>query len=183
MDAFQDLFQQVIIPALITLLTAAVTAATGMAIAWIQRKSEQVKSEYARSIINRAAEAVQRAVQATNQTFADDLRLASADGKLTKEEAAQAFSRARSTAMRLMGDELRIELERILGGSDQVSGWMSGQIEAAVGFEKPNLAYRVLHSGSAGLARSLEDIKRQEAEWDEKQNEKQNQDATNQDVA
>lgn len=153
MDALEQFFQQVLIPALISILTAAVTAAVGVLIGWIRRKAEQVQSEFAKNVISRAGDAVLRAVQATNQTFADELRVKHSDGKLTTEEAAEAFRRARAYALRMMGDELYAELLKLMGDEASVNGWLSGQIEAAVGEEKLGFVNRAFASSAVNAIR------------------------------
>lgn len=150
MASFEDLFQQVLVPALITILGAAITTLTGVAIAWLKRQGDKLKAEWASEVIDRASDAVQRAVQATNQKFVDDLRAGHADGKLTRDEAAAAFAMARRHALEQMGTELMIELTKILGDHDAFEGWLSGRIEALVSTEKADTGLRLLGGSNAG---------------------------------
>lgn len=151
MGSFEDLFQQVLVPALITVLGAAITTLTGVAIAWLKRQGDKLKAEWATEVIDRASDAVQRAVQATNQKLVDDLRAGHADGKLTREEAAAAFAMARRHAVEQMGAELIAELTKLLGDGDAFDGWLNGHIEALVSIEKADAGLRLLGGSNAAV--------------------------------
>lgn len=160
MGSFEDLFQQVLVPALITILGAAITTLTGVAIAWLKRQGDKLKAEWAIDVIDRATDAVERAVQATNQKFVDDLRAGHADGKLTREEASAAFAMARRHALEQMGAELMVELTKLLGDHDAFEGWLSGRIEALVSIEKADTGLRLL--GGSNAANIINVARRQE---------------------
>ena len=87
-----------VMEALLPLLALLVTVAVGYLISLLRVQAEKVKNETARASLLAAIAEAERvavdAVQATNQVLVDGLREASEDGKLTKEEAAEAMRMA-----------------------------------------------------------------------------------------
>ena len=87
-----------VVEALLPLLALLVTVAVGYLISLLRVQAEKVKNETARASLLAAIAEAERvavdAVQATNQVLVDGLREASEDGKLTKEEAAEAMRMA-----------------------------------------------------------------------------------------
>jgi hypothetical protein len=84
--------------ALLPLLALLVTVAVGYLISLLRVQAEKVKNETARASLIAAIAEAERvavdAVQATNQVLVGKLKEASEDGKLTKEEAAEAMRMA-----------------------------------------------------------------------------------------
>ncbi len=101
---------------------------------YLESKTQFLKDEAdlrkAESIRDRVEKAVIAAVSATQQTLVDRLRQSSADGKLTGEEAAEAFRRA------LEGAGMVLEAEGVQIGQDAL-GLL---VEAAVHKLKENKA-------------------------------------------
>ena len=87
-----------VMEALLPLLALLVTVAVGYLISLLRVRAEKVKNETARASLLAAIAEAERvavdAVQATNQMLVDRLKEASEDGKLTKEEAAEAMRMA-----------------------------------------------------------------------------------------
>ena len=87
-----------VMEALLPLLALLVTVAVGYLISLLRVQAEKVKNETARASLLAAIAEAERgavdAVQATNQMLVDRLKEASEDGKLTKEEAAEAMRMA-----------------------------------------------------------------------------------------
>ena len=87
-----------VVEALLPLLALLVTVAVGYLISLLRVQAEKVKNDTARASLIAAIAEAERvavdAVQATNQVLVDGLREASEDGKLTKEEAAEAMRMA-----------------------------------------------------------------------------------------
>jgi hypothetical protein len=87
-----------VVEALLPLLALLVTVAVGYLVSLLRVQAEKVKNETARASLIAAIAEAERvavdAVQATNQVLVDGLREASEDGKLTKEEAAEAMRMA-----------------------------------------------------------------------------------------
>lgn len=87
-----------VVEALLPLLALLVTVAVGYLISLLRVQAEKVKNETARASLLAAIAEAERvavdAVQATNQMLVDRLKEASEDGKLTKEEAAEAMRMA-----------------------------------------------------------------------------------------
>lgn len=87
-----------VMEALLPLLALLVTVAVGYLISLLRVQAEKVKNETARASLIAAIAEAERvavdAVQATNQVLVGKLKEASEDGKLTKEEAAEAMRMA-----------------------------------------------------------------------------------------
>lgn len=87
-----------VVEALLPLLALLVTVAVGYLISLLRVQAEKVKNDTARASLIAAIAEAERvavdAVQATNQVLVGKLKEASEDGKLTKEEAAEAMRMA-----------------------------------------------------------------------------------------
>ena len=87
-----------LVGALGTVLAAVAVFLAQRGLEYLESKTRFLKDEAdlrkAESIRDRVEKAVTAAVSATQQTLVDRLRQSSADGKLTGEEAAEAFRRA-----------------------------------------------------------------------------------------
>ncbi len=91
---------------------------------------KQLKSGTVRDIVSRALTEVGDAVLAVTQTYVDEIKLASADGKLTDEEKAHAKAKAVALIKSNIGLEGIKKLARIIGVD--VDGWLGTKVEAAV---------------------------------------------------
>lgn len=128
----EDIWNQAIIPSLVTLATVALTAITTVATGAIRRWAEKQKALWANEVMTQVANAVDRAVAAVNQTFVDEVRTATADGKLTREDAAAAAVRALDVAKEQLGADLFAALVRLAGSHDRAEQMLSQMIEATV---------------------------------------------------
>lgn len=81
---------------------------------WFDTGTGQAKKD---AVKERIVEVVTTAAQATKQTFTDDLKAKAADGKLTKEEAAEAFQRTQRETLKVLekeGIEVTTELLELI---------------------------------------------------------------------
>jgi len=87
-----------VLEALVPLVAMAITVAISMLATWLRRQAEKVSQEVVQDSLLAAiieAEQVGRdAIMATQQVLVEDLKEASEDGKLTREEAARAMRKA-----------------------------------------------------------------------------------------
>lgn len=87
-----------VLEALVPLVAMAITVAVSMLATWLRRQAEKVSQEVVQESLLAAileAEQVGRdAIMATQQVLVEDLKKASEDGKLTREEAARAMRKA-----------------------------------------------------------------------------------------
>jgi len=95
-----------VVGALGTVLAALAVFLARRGLGYLESKTRFLKDEAdlrkAESIRTRVEEAVETAVRATQQTFVDGLKAQAADGKLTGEEAGEAFRRARDAAANIL---------------------------------------------------------------------------------
>ncbi len=84
--------------ALVPLVAMAITAAVSMLAAWLQRQAQKASQEVVQesflAAIIEAEQVARDAIMATQQVLVEDLKAASEDGKLTREEAARAMRKA-----------------------------------------------------------------------------------------
>jgi hypothetical protein len=116
---------------LMPVLTLALTALVTYGVAFLRQKVTQVKGQMAQDVLYAAlaeAEKVARdAVMATSQTFADTLKAASEDGKLTSGEAKAAMEQAKTYFLKHMTTDGIKVLQATLGPIDV---WLKDYIEA-----------------------------------------------------
>ena len=74
-----------------------------------------VKSNYFRKLLGDVEQLVGNAVQYTNQTFVDGLKAAREDGKLTRDEAKEAFGKTLGAVKGMLRTEEDRILQRITG--------------------------------------------------------------------
>lgn len=84
---------------------------------------EQANSNTADKYMNMACDAVAQAVTYTAQTFVDTLK---AEGAFTKEKQLEAFEKAKSKALEILGDTVVAALGQIYGDFDV---WLNTKIE------------------------------------------------------
>jgi predicted DNA-binding protein len=86
------------VEALIPLVVMVLTVALGYLATWLRQQAAKTKSEVVRAAFEAAIDEAERvaydAIDATNQVLVDELKRASEDKKLTKEEAADAMRTA-----------------------------------------------------------------------------------------
>ena len=98
-----------LVGALGTILAAVAVFIARRGLEYLETKTQVLKDERdlrkAESIRKRVEKAVTAAVRATQQTFVDGLKARTEDGKLTGEEAGEAFRRAREAAVSVLKEE------------------------------------------------------------------------------
>lgn len=126
-------FTQVLMEA----VTPIVLAVAGVLAAWLgnalQRflnaRVQLVQQETARAVLQRVADVAVVAVDATAQTFVDEMKARSGDGKLRAEDAREAASRAFNAAWVALGSEGQRMLGSVTANPRKV---VTDAIEAAV---------------------------------------------------
>lgn len=129
---FQEIWNDAIIPALVTFSTAALGVVATYAANALRQWAAKQEAEWKATIMHEAAQAAENAVAAINQTLVDDIRAAREDGKLTPDEAMMALNRAKSIAMEQLGRDGMRALEKIAGSNASAVVLLYGLIEAAV---------------------------------------------------
>lgn len=123
----------ILVPVFITLLSALATLAINyvrLASAKVAKQTETLEDDRTRrlisSIIFDAENIIVTAINETNKTYADNLKEANADGKLTAEEQKEAFNKTFTRVKSLMRDELYNSLGRIYTDANE---WIKAKIE------------------------------------------------------
>jgi hypothetical protein len=129
MDALYDLFANYGPGA----LTVGLLALTGLA---ARHLLPMIGWRYARDVASRAMNEIVFAVNEVAQVYADAIKDARKDGKLTDEEKAEAKRLAIEAAKRNLGPPGIKRLGRVLGIED-VTDWIAGKVESAVKLTKP----------------------------------------------
>ena len=126
-----------ILEALIPILVALLTALVGYAITFLKKKTDALKDEKIKTLIDNALDEAESvaddAIAATQQKFVDDIKKAREDGKLTKEEAAQALEMAKQYFISHIKGSSKSILQQLFPNFEQ---WLGDFIEAKIGQEK-----------------------------------------------
>lgn len=129
----QEQIMAVLVPVFLALLSALSTLIINyvrLVSVKVKKQTEALENDEARrALYNYTAEAeelIVTAVNVTNKTFADDLKAKAEDGKLTEEEAEEAFDSTFTLVKDLMRDELYETLGRIYADADE---WIKAKIE------------------------------------------------------
>lgn len=124
----------VVLDPLLSLLATAVVILIGVAVNYLLNLSGLVKHQRVRDVLESAIKEAGRvavdAVYMTKQTFTDAIKQASEDGKLTKEEAAQAMHSAVEYFKRHMSQESLAILVATYGPLEE---WLEEYLEAVYG--------------------------------------------------
>jgi hypothetical protein len=97
---------------------------------WIRTHVKQTELQ---SLLLRATEAASVAANETAQTLVDNLKLASADGTLTADEASRALISAKARARMYLGPDGLALARRVLGNDESaIDAWLTGLIEREV---------------------------------------------------
>ena len=108
------------------------------ALTWAAAKLAQlvrakVKNEYLRGVLVRLDDVVFTAVKDLQQTVVNEIKLASADGKITDAEKRRIKDQAIANAKSHLGTKGIGELAKVLGlDSGAIDGLLSSKVEAAV---------------------------------------------------
>jgi hypothetical protein len=136
-----------IIVAVITALGSVITALLG----WLARKGvgyldkktkvldEAGELQRKEALKNKIVDTVTLVARATMQTYVDEVKAAKADGKLTKEEAAEAFRRTLDQSLELLRregievgrDVLGVIVEAVVGKLKTEKNGLRGEAKAA----------------------------------------------------
>lgn len=129
----QEQIMAVLVPVFLALLSALSTLIINyvrLVSVKVKKQTEALENDEARSALSNytaeAEELIITAVNVTNKTFADDLKAKAEDGKLTEEEAEEAFDATFALVKDLMRDELYETLGRIYADADE---WIKAKIE------------------------------------------------------
>ncbi len=119
-----------ILKVLSPVLLAALTAATTKFAELIRAR---VQNEYLKGLLLRLDDAVLTAVKNLEQSTVEQIKAASADGKITDAEKQQIRAAALAAVKSNLGPKGRTEVVKILGLADEgMDGLLSSKIEAAV---------------------------------------------------
>lgn len=121
---------------LIALAAAAVTALVGLGVFGLKSFAKKVNNEWARAVLERGAEAAQRAYLEVEQVFVAEARDRDGDGKLGPKERRVAAAMAASRAKSYAGPKGLKELAKVLGAEKLVDSFFSSSIEANVAAAK-----------------------------------------------
>ena len=118
---------QQIANACVPVLCLLITAGGAYLVALLRKKTAQLQQELdiktADKYMNMACDAVAQAVTYTAQTFVDTLK---AEGAFTKEKQLEAFEKAKSKTLEILGDTVVAALGQIYGDFDV---WLNTKIE------------------------------------------------------
>lgn len=118
---------QQIVSACLPVLCLLITAGGAYAMALLRRETAKIEQEIdndtATKYMNMACEAVTQAVTYTAQTFVDTLK---SSGGFTKEKQLEAFEKAKSKTLEILGDTTVAALGEIYGDFDT---WLETKIE------------------------------------------------------
>lgn len=118
---------QQIVSACLPVLCLLITAGGAYAVALLRRETAKIEQEIdndtATKYMNMACEAVTQAVTYTAQTFVDTLK---SSGGFTKEKQLEAFEKAKSKTLEILGDTTVAALGEIYGDFDT---WLETKIE------------------------------------------------------
>ncbi len=93
----------------------------------IEAMEDEQAAKIARRVINDAESLILTAIEEVHQTYTMDIKAASEDGKLTKEEATEALNRAVNRVMDLMPDEMYESLQSLF---PDVEEWIIAKIQS-----------------------------------------------------
>jgi dGTP triphosphohydrolase len=121
------------IEVLVPLATALIVAGIGYLVAFLQAKTAAIKFSVLRTSLDaalmEAGNVAIEAVQYVKQTFSDDIKAASADGKLTKEEAVEALQKAKDYFLSHITEHSASILIKAVANWEE---WIAGLIETKV---------------------------------------------------
>jgi|GEM_PF-613231 hypothetical protein len=123
-----------IVQYLVPVIGALLVALLGYLVTYISKHQEKLKNDILRDAFGAAlaeAHIVGRdAIVATQQQLVDDLKAAAEDGKLTKEEAAEALAAAKLYFITHLSDHSKDVLREGLG---PIQNWLDSFLEAKLG--------------------------------------------------
>lgn len=114
---------------LLGLLASVITLAKKQIDARVAEVAANIKDTNIKSAVSTAENCIETVVYETAQTTVDALKSASADGKLTTDDASTIKADAVAKIKQLMSDEVYNSLHTIFGDAD---AWIESKLEAAV---------------------------------------------------
>ncbi len=151
---WNDIVMQ-LIQALMPVIAALFVALLGYLVTFISKHQEKIRNDILRESLGAAiaeAHIVGRdAILYTQQTLVDKLKEAAEDGKLTKEEAAQALAEAKAYFITHLSARSKDVLAEALG---PINDWLDSFLEAKLGEykgEAQNEVYGLANPPSPGL--------------------------------
>ncbi len=140
---FAEFLNDIVIPAIITVLGALVTVGAAYAVTAIRAFGKKLQNQWAEQVLERALVAAQNAVHTVNQMLVADLKAASEDGTLSVENGRLALNRALLAARRQMGVSGMANLTKAVGDEGEAVLVLSSLIEAEVDRMKQEKALAV----------------------------------------
>lgn len=125
----------ILLPALYSILSVLVPIVAGFVIDALRKWGAKQKAEWVRALMAEVADAADRAVRMTEQTFAGAKR--NEQGKLDARSAREAFNKSVQAAASQLGQGGMKSLQKIAGGESQASEIIGVMVEAAVEKRKP----------------------------------------------
>lgn len=111
-------------------LTVVIPILAGYLVTFIQGKSKSImagaNSTIAKDLVTGAEKIIVDAVQATNQTFVDELKKA---GKFDAAAAEEAFKRTKDAVLKILPQSTKDALSVLYG---DVDAWLDAQVESTV---------------------------------------------------
>ena len=135
-----EIVDTILLPTLYSVLLALVSTLAAVAIGAIRRWGEKQRNAWAADVVQRAAEAADRAVLMVNQVFTEKAR--GIDGTLSANSSREALGMALNAARDQLGRDGMAMLIRATGSEDSAARTMKTLVEAAVQAEKPNITVR-----------------------------------------
>lgn len=109
----------VIVEGLVGILVALLSYGAVMVTKYLESKKQNAIKEMELNqksyFINKSIDLIVAAVSATNQNLVDALKEASADGRLTKEEAKEVFEKTKNNVLDTMSDEMAKAVKDVYG--------------------------------------------------------------------
>lgn len=119
---------------ILPLLAVVLTAVAGAAFRWLLAKAANISKQTVRDAISAGLAELQRvvtdAIAATNQMLVNDLKEASSDGKLTKDEMRLAMSNTLTYVRTHLGGWAMTVLQAAYG---PIGEWLESYVEAQIG--------------------------------------------------
>jgi hypothetical protein len=132
-----------VVEALLPVLLAALSFASVQTTLWLRQK---IKHDQARGAAERLSDVVYTVVSDLAQTTAGKLKEASADGKLSAEDAKMLLNSAVDRTFDLLGDVFAVRKALSLD-ERQLALLIESKVEEAIGFTKPYPTARRLSAG------------------------------------
>lgn len=117
--SFADLWQELVVPTLLTLASAAIGYLSVLLSGFLKRAAANQENQLVAKALEMVGSMAVTAVAETAQTAVKQLKAAHADGKLTREEAQAALAFAASRVWATLGAQARDTLLKQSGGSVQ----------------------------------------------------------------